>query len=355
MQNFGPMPAPAPERHSPRFRRLALLCASLLSCTTIRTPVSTIAPEVAVNDGRAEPQLELWVESNRPLTPEEAERFRREARSALEKALEGRSEPDGDSLVVIRAQGITRTPGHRHDQVAATAGMVVGAVVIVAAVVVAIVAGSKSGGGSSGPKGLPSASAPRAAPGFSAGRGSPALARGVGRSPGSLVRVPPRFPTVPAPRVPTAPAPRHLPVSPAWAAPHGYVGPGIDVEVGLWWVIPVWPEPPPVYVYEPLPPPAVTPPASPLPEDAAPALPDEPPARPDQLAMEPPELLPVEDRGFFAGDRLVLEAVVLDRATGEALWVKRLERKIDPRNAPAVKGAVDALLSEGGWQPPPGA
>src|SRR5512141_103439 len=158
------MPSPAPEPHSLAFRRLALLCAALLSCTTLRTPVSTIEPEVDVHGGRPAPQLELWVESNQPLTPAEAEQFRGEARAALEQALEGRSQPErGDELVVIRAQGVTRTRGHRNDQVAATAGLVVGAVVIVAAVIVAIVAGGKSSSGSHGhaPSGFPSASAPR--------------------------------------------------------------------------------------------------------------------------------------------------------------------------------------------------
>jgi hypothetical protein len=69
-----------------------------------------------------------------------------------------------------------------------------------------------------------------------------------------------------------------------------------------------------------------------------------------RFPLPPPERLPIDDRGFFDGDRLELEAVVLDRSTGEALWAKRISRKADPRDTRAVKEAVDALLSEGGWQ-----
>ncbi len=376
------MPPRAPEPHGLPFRRLALLCAALLSCTTVRTPVSTIEPDVALRNGRAEPQLELWVESNRPLTPAEAERFRGEARAALEQALAGRSQSDGDELVVIRAQGVARTGGHKGDQKAAVAGMVVGAVVIVAAVVVAIVTSGKNGGGSHVPHGLPSASAPRVRGGGTAiarasrvhvptrlagGAAAASVAR-LGRA--SAPRIPVRqFPTVSAPgRFPTAPAPGRFSLAPApggpyWPASHRYLGPSIDIEVGFWWTIPIY-EPEPVLVYDlpPAPPPDGEPGAwdEGAPEAEPPAaadaqadeIPQAIPPDADQLTLTPPEAFPVGDRGFFAGDQLVLEAVVLDRTSGEALRVKQVSRKVDPRDARAVKEAVDALLAAGGWQPP---
>ncbi len=363
------MPSPAPEHHGLAFRRLALLCTALLSCTTLRTPVSTIEPEVDLRGGGPEPQLELWVESDRPLTPAEAEQFRGEARSALEKALEGRSQPEGgDELVVIRAQGVTRTREHRHDQAAATVGLVVGAVAIVAVVIVAIVAGGKSSSGSHGhaPGGFPSASAPRG------GSGGPSI----GRSAAGFAHAPPRFAAaaVPAPRLPSAaprvaaarpfpsaPAPRGFPAVPApgsLPASRRVGGPAVsvDVEVGFWWLFPLAPDPDvePFYAYEP--PPAYLPPppdAAPPGDEAAAVEPQGPaPAQPTRLALPPPDAFPVEERGFFDGDRLVLEATVLDRTTGEAIWAKRINRKADPRDARAVKEAVDALLAEDGWQAP---
>lgn len=366
------MPSPAPERHGLGFRRLALLCAALLSCTTIRTSVSTIEPAVAMREGRPEPQLELWVESNKPLTPEEAERYRSEARAALEKALAGRAQPDGEGeLVVIRAQGVTRTSGHRSDQVAATTGIVVGAVVIVAAVVVAIVMGGKNNSSGGGHAKLPSASAPRVGGGASVARGGAAVARGgasVARGgasiAGAAVARLPRVPVASAPRLPmargfpTVPAPSRLPSAPAPGTPsffapgapypHRSPGPSVNVEVGFWWMIPISESPEPA-VYD-LPP--GPPPPDAYPEDEAGEPAQENAAEPAPLSLPPPGVYPVEDRSFFDGDRLVLEAVVVDRASGEALWVKRVSRKADPRDARAVKEAVDQLLTEGGWQAP---
>jgi hypothetical protein len=346
------MALPARERQRLPLRRLALLCAALVSCTTVRTPVSTIEPAVTLRDGAPEPQLELWVESNRSLTPVEQERYRSEARAALENALAGRAlAGDEGQLVVIRAQGVTRTSGRRSDQTAATVGIVVGAVVIIAAVVVAIVVGGKDhGGGGHVPHGRPSASAPRV--GSSAGRAAGARAWHA-----------PRFAPVPAPRIargfPVAPAPRRpgllapgRPFVPAPGAgfapvPRPWPGPSVDIEVGLWWTLP-FTEPPETTVYDL--PPAPVEPGTPWEEEyGAPAAPE---PRLDQLAMPPPDGYPVDDRGFFDGDRLVLEAVVVDRENGEAVWTKSVSRKADPRDARAVQEAVDALLSEEGWQPP---
>ena len=334
-------------REHPRlsFRRVALLCAALLSCTTIRTPVSSIEPAVALREGGPEPQLELWVESDRPLTPAEEEKYRSEARAALEKALAGHFlAGDEGELVVIRAQGVTRTSGRKNDQTAATVGIVVGAVAIIAAVVaVAIVAGGKDHGSGHAPHGLPSASAPRTGGGarssghtgaWHAPRLAAVPATHVPR--GSTFAPPPhRFPSVPAPGIPFRPV------------PHSSPGPSVDIEVGFWWALPPT-QPPETVVYEL--PPAPVEPATPWEEEGA--EPVENPAELDELALPPPDGYPIEDRGFFDGDRLVLEAVVIDRTSGEALWTKTVRRKVDPRNARAVKEALDVLLSEGGWHPP---
>jgi hypothetical protein len=133
---------------------------------------------------------------------------------------------------------------------------------------------------------------------------------------------------------------------------------GVDVE---WW-IPIYTEPvPPAPVAFSPAPPAPGEEASPAPADGVtqpaadetaaaadePAAPAEP--EPRMVALAPPEPIPVESRGFWDGDRLVLDAVLVDPATGEVLWRKRVAKSVDPRNVKAVRAVVDELLSEGGW------
>jgi hypothetical protein len=221
---------------------------------------------------------------------------------------------------------------------------VVGAVVIVAAVIIAVVASGKS----SGSHGSPHVSAPHA-------HGSGGFTPAVARSGGGVRAGPPMFPTVPAPRtIPTGPAPRRFPVAPApgsppWYGPGWRYGPEVDVDVGFWWEIPLWQEPPPGYPYAYAVPPPMLPPEPP-PADVTTF--EEPTAEPQELTLAPPVPFPVGERGFFAGDRLALEAVVLDRTSGETLWTKRVSREADPCNPKEVKAAVDALLSDGGWIAP---
>jgi hypothetical protein len=349
-------PASKPRGYSLSLQRVAVLCSALLACTTVRTPVSSIDEAVRVRDGRAEPQLELWVESSKPLAPAEVARARAAALGALEDALAGRDEPEGGSLLVVRAQGVSRTGGRRGDQAAAAAGLVIGAVAIAAVTVVALTSGGGGGGSRSSHGG--------------SGRGI----RPPGRSGGSLAGAaaaaarPPRFPVASAPRTfPSAPAPRHFPSAPAPGAPHWGgrpwhhapgPGPVLDVELGYWWFVPVgsWG---PYYgnAPEPLPPALPTPPA----EDAGDALPQEPadagePQEPmpelEELRLDPPPAFPLAQRSYFDGDRMVLDAVIVDRSTGETLWVKKVSRPGDLRDPGAVRAAVDALLEGGGWMPP---
>jgi hypothetical protein len=335
-------PDPTASR-SPALRRLALACTALLACTTVRTPVSTIGDQVPLRGGRPEPQVELWVESDHRLSAAEVERARTEAREALTRALEGRDEPEGDALLVLRARGVSRTAGHRRDQAAATAGLVIGAVVVVAAVVVALVSGKGGSGHSSGLRGLHAGGARGA--GHAAGHARGALATAaVARSPFRASPPATARPSLPAPgpQFPARPAPGPHP----WRA-----GPSAAMDVDVWWCIPADPaEEPGAQAWAP-----------PM------ALPDAPPAEaadpgaatweerspgPEAIPLAPPPRLPVAQRSFFAGDQLALEAVLVDRETGETLWVKRLDTRADPRDPRAVRSAVDQLLSPGGWQPP---
>jgi len=333
----------------PGAKLLALLCSSLLACTTVRTHVSTIAPEAALREGHATVQLDLWVESNRPLTPEEEARYRADARQALEQAIAGRSQTDGGGALVIRSLGVTRTPARRTDQTGAAVGIAVGAVAIVTLVILALVADGKGGGGRSAAKAprssppTPRVSMPRASPPAADGR-LPAFGR------------PPRFTGVPTTRPRGAPAPRGvLPRAPAPGGPrfpHAHGGPAVDVGIGLQWWIPLGPGPDPFLAPPPIP--AAPPRAedAPAPEDRAQAEAEPPAPAPRTIPLQPPEGPPVDSRGFFDGDRLVLDAVMVDPATGAVLWTKRIARSVDPRDAKAVRAAVDALLADEGWTVP---
>ena len=59
----------------------------------------------------------------------------------------------------------------------------------------------------------------------------------------------------------------------------------------------------------------------------------------------------MEARGFFAGDELLLELVLVDRRDGTPLWTKVVRREVDPCDARAVRKVVDAALAEGEWLP----
>jgi len=341
------------------------LCAALVSCTTVRTPVSTIAPTVDLR-GAPAPELELWVESNRDLSPAEAERYRADARRAIEAALAGRSQPDDGSLVLVREQGVTRTKGHRSDQTAATAGIVVGAVAVVAAATLVTLSVGGGRGGSHAGKGGSHLSHSAPAPGsrpvaapaprtIPVARPTVIPAGAVAARPAPWFGPPPRPPVVPARFPPpggrapvAAPSPRQ-----AWEP-----SPSIAVDFDFYFPIPLDPEPVPPYPYAPFvppPPPEFGPPlAWPVAADAVGthAARPAPEEGPSEIVLLPPAPYPVASRGFFDGDRLVLEAIVLDRATGEVLWTKRMSRDADPRDALAVKQVVDELLAEDGWMPP---
>ena len=110
----------APNRRpSRRLRAVALVALASLSCTTVRVPASAIPAAVPVRGDVAEPQVELWVESGGKVSPAEAERFAADARAALGAALASRRLAEGEQLLVVREQGVSRTGSRHADQDAA--------------------------------------------------------------------------------------------------------------------------------------------------------------------------------------------------------------------------------------------
>jgi hypothetical protein len=284
-------------------RLVTLLTLFTFGCATVRVPASTIPETVPVRGGVAEPQVELWLESGRTVSPAESAEASAQARAALDAALARVSAPEGDAILVVRAQGVARTSSRRADQRAAVAGLVVGAVIVVAAVVVVLVASHGKGGGS----------APRLA-----------SAR-----------------PVPVPRVPPAPVrvPRFVP-RPAPARVSVDVSVGVDGRSteGEPAQYDAAPEAPTYW----------------SPEDAAP--PWTPPAELASISLPPPPPLDLERRGFFEGDTLRLELVVVDRRGGAPLWSKTVDGEVDPRDPAAVERLLQGALADPrGWTATPAA
>lgn len=299
---------------NPRFRALAAFVSLAFGCATVRVPASAIDPVVPVRDGAAEPQVELWLESGKDVTPQEAERATAEARAALAGALSTRRIGEGEQLLVVRAQGVSRTASRRSDQQAAVAGMVVGAVVIVAAVVVAIVSG-KGGGGGGGKVGK--------------GGGGARIGKAGGVRP------------APAPARPVVVPGRGVRPAPVVArAPRTHVGVGVGVHVDAHVPYPVPGDPRATAGY--LGHQVVEPGGSPAPAGTG----------SPGIALPPPRPLDVDHRSFFAKDLLRLELTLVERASGAPLWVKTVEAEVDPRDANAVQALLDAALDDPkGWAP----
>ncbi|MCM2333964.1 MAG: hypothetical protein NDI82_08435, partial [Anaeromyxobacteraceae bacterium] len=69
-----------------------------------------------------------------------------------------------------------------------------------------------------------------------------------------------------------------------------------------------------------------------------------------EVRLPPLAPLPLEERGFFDGDALVLELTLVDRVTGEPRWTKWVEAEADPCDREAVRRVLDEALGEAaGW------
>jgi len=322
------MASAAHNGHGRGFRGVALIALTSLACTTVRVPASGISPSIRIQDEAAEPQVELWVESAKKVSPEEAAKAAADARAALQQALAGRQLGQGDQLLVVRAQGVSRTGSRKTDQRAAMAGIVVAAAVVIVAVVVVAVAVAKSGG--------KPAAHPAPAP---AVRPAPAPAPGA-----VATAVPAAIPRpAPPPGGPPAPLAVRPPPRPSGSPGGGGVAVGFGANVDI--TVPIGPTGPAdagwsaaAISHEVIEPPGSGPP--------------DPGPLPVQLVLAPPPPLDVARRDFFDGDSTRLELTLVDRATLRPLWVKVVSSDADPRDAKAVRALLDRALDDsGGWEP----
>jgi hypothetical protein len=83
------------------------------------------------------PQVELWLESGGPITEAETERAVADVRGAVDRATRALVSDDGETLLVVRAQGISRTASRRTGQRVAR----VGAIALAALAVVGMLIG----------------------------------------------------------------------------------------------------------------------------------------------------------------------------------------------------------------------
>jgi hypothetical protein len=242
-------------------------------------------------------------------------------------------------------------------------------------VVVLVLVAEAKGGGGGGAKVPGIAAAPK-----SSGGAAPKVAPAVHAAPaarvatGTGVRVAPvphggRGGFRPAPAPGTGPVPRVRPAPvPYVPAPHGGVVVYGGVDVNLWYpwypccdywgpypypatvteTTTVWTAPPAATDVAPYAP-ALAPEGDELAfEDGE--LEPEPPRPVEQLQLGKVQPLPVDKRGFFDGDDMVIELVVVDRMTGEPRLRKVARRAIDPCDVKAVRQLLQDTLKKGTWE-----
>ncbi len=342
MTRVDPIPARIP-RQAP-LRRVALATLLAFGCATVREPVP--APLVGAPPARVrigEPEIELWVEGTKAITPEEWNEAGAEARAALSGALASRvvgagaqavpapqgaqegggsttshalapqgapdgSELDASHVLVVRERAVVRTEGRKASQVLA----VVAIVAVVVIVIVGIIASRGRGGSSATPSkssGHATGSAPAArppAPVTSSAGAAPAA--------GSPRPAPPGAPHPASPAPPPGSAGLPAPPRPVLGTPAPAPAPGVGFEanVGIGLAIPLG-EPPPPY-----------------------PMPPAPPFGP-------------EDRGFFAGDEVVLELELHDARTDQVVWANAVKGDVDPRNREGVGSLLERALAGQAW------
>ncbi|HYG69536.1 MAG TPA: hypothetical protein VD838_17815, partial [Anaeromyxobacteraceae bacterium] len=140
------------------------------------------------------------------------------------------------------------------------------------------------------------------------------------------------------------PAPRPGTARPA---AHRHHGGGVDVALGVGVQIPLTPGP---QAYPDAAPPVGQPRRAEGGEDPVGPWPAEGARETDPAPALPPVAeLGLDDRGWFAGDVVVLDLTLVDRRSGRPIWTRTVREEIDPRDAAAVARAVDRALQGQPW------
>ncbi len=306
--------------HRPRpprvgLRWVAAATALAFGCVTAHPPGR--APLVGPPPAKvriAEPEIYLSVEGTSSIQPEEWNEAGARTRAALAAALDSRfpsADGEADAVLMVREHAVARTGGRKVSQVFA----VVAVVAVIVIVVVAMVSSKGSSKSSSAKSGAKPAPAPSSRPPSPSARRAAATPPSAARPPAVSPAPPPvaSHPVSPAPPTGAAgrPAARALPAP--GAAPVGPVaGGGVELDVGVALAVPVG-EPPPPY------------------------------------PMPPPPPFDPEERGFFAGDEVVLELELRDARTDQVIWASALKRGADPKDPAAVAALLDEVLAGEAW------
>ncbi len=296
-----------------------------------RVPVHGFDEEIAPASGadaKVVPELELWLEdSGDSVSQRDQDQAAEQARGALAEvsgatAIDPHALGARDPLLLVRERAVTRTSGHKTDQVVATVGIVVGIVAVVA-VLVAVASGHGGGGGG--------------------GAGHLGALHGVAA--GGVHAMPVHAIPISGTHVPMYP--HHWVQSGSVAIPapgrrgHGWrrayccdlIDPGIELafETGQADELASEEEAREAAIDEaemaagdPAPPAEIVPPAIPLAFD-------------------------LDDRGFFSGDQTQLELDLYDRADGRLLWRGAAQKDIDPRDAGDLGELFDLALGGQPW------
>jgi hypothetical protein len=74
-----------------------------------------------------------------------------------------------------------------------------------------------------------------------------------------------------------------------------------------------------------------------------------PPEPPPPYVPPPPPTMPVEERGFFDGDEVVIDLYLQDARSGDTLWSASARDWADPRDAAAVTRLLEQALAGHAW------
>src|SRR5205823_10446905 len=102
-------------------RRFALITLLVFGCATVRTPVAPLGEPTDAPGTVAPPGLELWLESPDPVPAAQREQAERQARAALDTAIQNHEVPRtamgaSDAVLFVRERAVGVTEERRSQQ-----------------------------------------------------------------------------------------------------------------------------------------------------------------------------------------------------------------------------------------------